>query len=78
MQFVLIPFALCFLLYIRQENQYRFRAATCTEDYTNHDADPMPGRGAGAAVFPGAADGSGGDAAMRPGATSICSTSAGM
>ena len=28
MQFVLIPFALCFLLYIRQENQYRFRAAT--------------------------------------------------
>lgn len=28
MQFILIPFALCFLLYIRQENQYRFRAAT--------------------------------------------------
>ena len=28
MQFVLIPFVLCFLLYIRQENQYRFRAAT--------------------------------------------------
>lgn len=28
MQFVLIPFALCFLLYIRQENRYRFRAAT--------------------------------------------------
>lgn len=28
MQLVLIPFALCFLLYIRQENQYRFRAAT--------------------------------------------------
>ena len=28
MEFVLIPFALCFLLYIRQENQYRFRAAT--------------------------------------------------
>ena len=28
MQFVLIPFAICLLLYIRQENQYRFRAAT--------------------------------------------------
>ncbi len=28
MQFVLLPFALCFLLYIRQENRYRFRAAT--------------------------------------------------
>lgn len=28
MQFVLIPFALCFLIYIRQENRYRFRAAT--------------------------------------------------
>ena len=28
MRFVLIPFAICLLLYIRQENQYRFRAAT--------------------------------------------------
>lgn len=28
MQFVLIPFAICFLLYIRQENLYRFRTAT--------------------------------------------------
>ena len=28
MQFVLIPFTICFLLYIRQENLYRFRTAT--------------------------------------------------
>ena len=28
MRFVLIPFAICLLLYIRQENQYHFRAAT--------------------------------------------------
>lgn len=28
MQFVLIPFVLCFALYIRQENQYRFWTAT--------------------------------------------------
>ena len=27
-QFILLPFALCFLLYIRQENRYRFWAAT--------------------------------------------------
>ena len=28
MQFILLPFALCFLLYIHQENRYRFWAAT--------------------------------------------------
>lgn len=28
MQFILLPFALCFLLYIRQENRYHFWAAT--------------------------------------------------
>lgn len=28
MQFVLIPFTICFLLYIRQENLHRFRTAT--------------------------------------------------
>ena len=28
MQFILLPFALCFLLYIRQENRYNFWAAT--------------------------------------------------
>ena len=28
MQFILLPFALCFLLYIRQENRCRFWAAT--------------------------------------------------
>lgn len=28
MQFVLIPFTICFLMYIRQENLYRFRTAT--------------------------------------------------
>ena len=77
MQFILLPFALCFLLYIRQENQYRFRAATAlkitlTMTLTLCLAVALARRFS--PVLLTAAVGM----LLCAGATSICSTSAGM